>query len=153
MSKEETYALLTDPGMKEILESFIIETKEILEKLDSDLIRIEKFPEDIELLNQIFRHFHTIKGTSGFFGLEKLPAVTHKCEDILNKLRKGEAKIDIFIMDSILLAFDVIKKLIFKIETEFNEECETESVLLALNNVLDIIAGKKTEPVTQISIF
>jgi len=113
MSKETTYALLTDPGMKEILESFLAETKEILEKLDSDLSIIEKNPDDFELLNQIFRHFHTIKGTSGFFGLEKLPAVTHKCEDILNKLRKGEAKIDLFIMDGILSAYDVIKKLLY----------------------------------------
>jgi two-component system chemotaxis sensor kinase CheA len=151
MSKEETYALLTDPGMKEILESFLVETKEILEKLDSDLIKIEKYPDDIELLNQIFRHFHTIKGTSGFFGLEKLPAVTHKCEDILNKLRKGEAKIDIFIIDGILLAYDIIKKLIFKIETEYNEDCETDSVLLALNGVLDVITGKITVPVAQTS--
>jgi two-component system chemotaxis sensor kinase CheA len=146
MSKESTYALLTDPSMKEILESFIIETKEILEKLDSDLIRIEKHPDDIELLNQIFRHFHTIKGTSGFFGLEKLPEVTHKCEDILNKLRKGEAKIDIFIIDGILLAYDVIKKLIYKIETDFDEDCETDSALKALTNVLDVIAGKEIEP-------
>jgi two-component system chemotaxis sensor kinase CheA len=149
MSKEDTYALLTDPGMKEILESFLIETKEILEKLDSDLITIEKHPDDIELLNQIFRHFHTIKGTSGFFGLEKLPAVTHKCEDILNKLRKGEAKIDIFIIDGILSAYDIIKKLIFKIETEFNEDCETDSVLMGLNKVLDVMNGITSEPVSQ----
>jgi len=149
MSKEDTYALLTDPGMKEILDSFLIETKEILEKLDSDLINIEKNPDDIELLNQIFRHFHTIKGTSGFFGLEKLPAVTHKCEDILNKLRKGEAKIDIFIIDGILLAYDIIKKLIYKIETEFNEDCEIDSVQQSLSSVLDKMAGKVTEPVLQ----
>jgi len=151
MSKESTYALLTDPSMKEILESFLAETKEILEKLDSDLTIIEKNPDDIELLNQIFRHFHTIKGTSGFFGLEKLPAVTHKCEDILNKLRKGEAKINLFIMDGILAAYDVIKKLLYKIESDFDEDCETESVLQGLSKVLDVMAGNVLAPIASTS--
>jgi two-component system chemotaxis sensor kinase CheA len=149
MNTESNYALLDDPGMKEILDSFLIETKEILDKLDSDLITIEKNPDDVELLNQIFRHFHTIKGTSGFFGLEKLPAVTHKCEDILNKLRKGEAKIDLFIMDGILTAYDIIKSLIYKIEVEHNENCEINAAMEVLTNVLDVLAGNKTEPVHQ----
>ncbi|MFA7228683.1 MAG: Hpt domain-containing protein, partial [Melioribacteraceae bacterium] len=97
---------LIDPDMKEIVESFLIETKEILEKLDFDLLELEKRPEDADLLNQIFRSFHTIKGTSGFLGLEKLPHVTHKCEDILNKLRKGEVKLSTHLMDGIILGYD-----------------------------------------------
>ena len=86
--------LLNDPEMKEIFESFIVETNEILEKLDLDLVQLEKTPKDNELLNSVFRAFHTIKGTSGFLGLEKLQTVTHHCEDILNKLRKGEAELN-----------------------------------------------------------
>ena len=85
--------ILIDPEMKEIVDSFLVETKEILEKLDFDLLELEKRPEDSELLNQIFRSFHTIKGTSGFLGLEKLPNITHECEDLLNKLRKKEVKL------------------------------------------------------------
>ena len=97
-------ALLNDPEMKEIFESFIVETNEILEKLDSDLVQLEKTPKDNELLNSVFRAFHTIKGTSGFLGLEKLQNVTHRCEDILNKLRKGDAELNTELMDAILSA-------------------------------------------------
>ena len=121
MEAVQDYPLLKDPEMKEILESFLIETREILEKLDVDLMELEKRAEDQELLNQVFRSFHTIKGTSGFFGLNKLTSITHKCEDILNKLRKGEAKLNSGIMDSILLSYDKIRDLLVSIETNFNE--------------------------------
>jgi len=127
--------MLIDPEMKEIVESFLLETKEILEKLDVDLIELERKPEDPDLLNQIFRSFHTIKGTSGFLGLEKLPQVTHKCEDILNKLRKGEAKLDTALMDAIIDGYDKIKALLAKIEDDQNEDLditEVSEMLLAV---------------------
>jgi two-component system chemotaxis sensor kinase CheA len=143
MDTINTYAMLTDPEMKEILESFLVETKEILEKLDVDLIDMEKKPDDDELLNQIFRSFHTIKGTSGFFGLDKLTKVTHKCEDILNKLRKGEAKLNPAIMDAILSAYDKIKELLVCIETSFNEDTEIENVITILDKVLTSLDKKK----------
>lgn len=139
---------LIDPEMKEIVESFIVETKEILEKLDVDLLDLEKKPEDKDLLNQIFRSFHTIKGTSGFLGLEALPSVTHKCEDILNKLRKGEVKLSSSIMDGIILAFDTIKELLKQIETEQNESIETGKVNQVLEGLLlEIEGGSNAQPV------
>ncbi len=134
MSEQQKNPTLIDPDMKEIVESFIVETKEILDKLDVDLLEMEKSTEDKELLNQIFRSFHTIKGTSGFLGLEALPEVTHKCEDILNKLRKGEAVLTPQLMDGIFLAFDTIKLLVQQIETEQNEN-------VAIDNVCNILQG------------
>lgn len=148
MSNVEKNPTLIDPEMKEIVESFIVETKEILEKLDTDLIELEKRAEDKDLLNQIFRSFHTIKGTSGFLGLEALPEVTHKCEDILNKLRKGEAKLNSELMDGILLAFDTIKELVVKIETEQNENVDTENVCSVLQNLLNELESNE-EIVTE----
>ena len=139
MEAVQDYPLLKDPEMKEILESFMIETKEILEKLDLDLMELEKRPQDNELLNQVFRSFHTIKGTSGFFGLNKLTAVTHKCEDILNKLRKGEAKLNSGIMDSILLAYDKIRELLISIENNLNEEVDIEEALENLTATLEVL--------------
>ncbi len=124
--------MLLDPEMKEIVDSFLLETKEILETLNVDLMELEKRPNDLDLLNQIFRSFHTVKGTSGFLGLEKLPAVTHKCEDILNKLRKGEVQLDSELMDGIILGYDIIKALLEKIEHEKNEDVDIDNV----NNVL-----------------
>ena len=140
MDKENTYPMLNDPEMKEIVESFIIETKEILEKLDVDLIELENRTTDKDLLNEVFRSFHTIKGTSGFLGLNKLTKVTHRCEDILNKLRKGEADLTTELMDAILQAYDVIKELLVCIETEKNENInidETVNLLTALISELE----------------
>lgn len=136
--------MLVDPEMKEIVDSFLLETKEILERLDVDLMLLEKSPDDIELLNQIFRSFHTIKGTSGFLGLEKLPEVTHKCEDILNKLRKGEVKLSLPLMDGIILGYDTIKELIKVIENDKNEEIETETASAMLVNLLEKINSGST---------
>jgi two-component system chemotaxis sensor kinase CheA len=129
--------MLVDPEMKEIVDSFLLETKEILEKLDVDLMQLEKSPDDVDLLNKIFRSFHTIKGTSGFLGLEKLPEVTHKCEDILNKLRKGEIKLNLSLMDGIILGYDTIKALLRVIEVEKNEEIEVENVISTLVVLLE----------------
>lgn len=133
--------MLVDPEMKEIVDSFLLETKEILEKLDVDLMLLEKSPDDADLLNQIFRSFHTIKGTSGFLGLEKLPEVTHKCEDILNKLRKGEIKLNVHLMDGIILGYDTIKSLLKVIEEDKNEEIEVEHVISTLVGLLDNLNG------------
>ena len=145
MNNSEKNPTLVDPEMKEIVESFLIESKEILEKIDYDLLELEKRPDDNDLLNQIFRSFHTIKGTSGFIGLEKLPEVTHKCEDILNKLRKGEATISPELMDGIILAHDTIKQLLDKIETEQNESVDTQHVCDVLEELLQSIE-QKTNP-------
>lgn len=142
MSELQKNPTLIDPDMKEIVESFIVETKEILDKLDVDLLEMEKSTEDKELLNQIFRSFHTIKGTSGFLGLEALPEVTHKCEDILNKLRKGEAVLTPQLMDGIFLAFDTIKLLLHKIETEQNENVEIDNVCNILQGLLSNIENE-----------
>ncbi|MGE5409508.1 MAG: chemotaxis protein CheA [Clostridiales bacterium] len=144
--ESELNTLLNDPEMKEIFESFIIETKEILERLDLELVEIEKRPDDVELLNSIFRSFHTVKGTSGFLGLERLTKVTHKCEDILNKLRKGEAKLNDDVMDGILNAYDKMKSLVVSIEMDKNENVDIDDTLSILQNVsLELETGRKVE--------
>ncbi len=130
------YALLNDPEMKEIFESFVVETREILEKLDLELVELEKRTDDTNLLNQIFRSFHTVKGTAGFLGLVKMQAVTHRLEDILNKLRKGEVKLNSEIMDGILQGFDTMKVLMDTIENNKNEDVETEGIIQTLEGLL-----------------
>lgn len=136
---EETidYSLLNDPDMQEIFESFLVETKEILEQLDLDLVELENSPDDSDLLNKIFRSFHTIKGTAGFLGLVKLQKITHNGEDILNKLRKGEMRINEAIMDAILKAYDSIGELVEVIEANKNEDYDAEGVIAQLQSVLD----------------
>ncbi|MFA3783831.1 chemotaxis protein CheA [Melioribacteraceae bacterium 4301-Me] len=137
MKATNELAVFNDASMKEIVESFIVETKEIIENLDLDLVELENNPNDSELLNKVFRAFHTIKGTSGFLGLEKLPLLTHKCEDILNKLRKGEEVLTSEMMDGLLSAFDKIKLLLNSIETNKNENVNIQKSLKELDNILN----------------
>lgn len=130
------YSLLNDPEMTEIFESFVIETQEILEKLNTDLVKLESDPENTNLLNEIFRSFHTIKGTAGFLGLVKMQSLTHKLEDILNKLRKSEIKIDSQLMDVILRGYDKLIELLSVIENNKNEDLDIELILTDLTNKL-----------------
>lgn len=138
------YSLLNDPDMSEIFESFVVETKETLEKLNVDLVQLESSPEDSDLLNEIFRSFHTIKGTSGFLGLVKMQALTHRLEDILNKLRKGEAILTSKIMDGVLDGYDALCELLEVVEVNKNEEFETESLITNLQTILDNISSSET---------
>ncbi len=150
MENQSNYSMLNDPEMKEIVESFIVETKEILESLDTDLMQLEKRADDAELLNQVFRSFHTIKGTSGFLGLDNLTKVTHKCEDILNKLRKGEVKLNASIMDAILLAFDNIKALVADIAGEQKADVPVEETIGILVQILQQMEKEKAEAVPSV---
>ncbi len=136
MAEVNQNPMLIDPDMKEIVESFIVETKEILEKLDVDLVEMEKRPDDNELLNSVFRHFHTIKGTSSFLGLDKLTGVTHKGEDILNKLRKCEVSLNSTIMDSLLTAYDKMKSLLYSIEEFQNEDIDVDDTIKELTELI-----------------
>lgn len=98
--------------MREIIDEFMIEADEIISKLDEDMVKLEKRSDDLDLLNEIFRGAHTIKGTSGFLGFDKVSELTHKMEDVLNKLRKGELRTNAAIMDVLLESIDTLKVLL-----------------------------------------
>ncbi|MEQ9061621.1 MAG: chemotaxis protein CheA [Gammaproteobacteria bacterium] len=93
----------------EILQDFLLEASEILEQLDSQLVDLESDPESRDLLNAVFRGFHTIKGGAGFLGLDNLVAVSHKSEDIFDLLRNGKLSIDAQLMDVFLQVLDVLR--------------------------------------------
>jgi len=139
------YSLLNDPDMKEIFESFLVETREILEKLDLELVKLETQPDDKDLLNEIFRAFHTIKGTSGFLGLIRLQTITHKLEDILNKLRKGDATLNDEIADGILKGYDSISELLDVVETQRNEDYDNKEVTQILQGIIDNLNNANAE--------
>ena len=126
---------------QELLDGFLAETTELLEKLDDDLITLEKASDDTDLMNRIFRSIHTIKGASSFLGFDLLVKVAHKTEDVLNRLRKGELGVNPEIMDVILEATDLVKLLVSDIKAGDIKERETEGTINKLLPFLLDTAG------------
>ncbi|MGP1485182.1 MAG: chemotaxis protein CheW [Campylobacter sp.] len=107
--------------MKEIMEDFLVEAFELIEQIDHDLVELESNPEDLELLNRIFRVAHTVKGSSSFLNFDILTRLTHHMEDVLNKARKDELKITPDIMDVVLESIDMMKGLLHGIRDHGND--------------------------------
>ncbi len=105
-----------DSDLQELYDSFLVETGEILESLGSDLMILEHEPKNYDLLNRIFRGFHTIKGTSSFMGFEEIATITHHAEEILNKLRRDELSVNLKIIDVLLEVHDIISMLVDRIK-------------------------------------
>ncbi|ENN5840706.1 Hpt domain-containing protein, partial [Campylobacter lari] len=98
--------------IQEILEDFLVEAFELVEQIDHDLVELEANPEDLELLNRIFRVAHTVKGSSSFLNFDVLTKLTHHMEDVLNKARHNELKITPEVMDVVLESIDMMKTLL-----------------------------------------
>lgn len=92
----------------ELLQDFLVEAGEILEELNEQLVDLEQRPNDSELLNAVFRGFHTIKGGASFLSLTALVDLCHRSEDVFNALRNGERAVDAQLMDVILPVLDVL---------------------------------------------
>jgi len=135
---------------QELLEGFLAETTELLEKLDDDLVTLEKSPEDAELMNRIFRSIHTVKGASSFLGFDLLVKVTHKTEDVLNRLRKGELTLTPEIMDVILEAVDLVKTLVSDIKGGDIVERELEDTIAKL---IPFLSESATEATVLAPVF
>lgn len=95
----------------EILQDFLVEASEILERLGEELVDLEQRPDDSDLLNSIFRGFHTVKGGAGFLAITPLVDTCHGAEDVFNVLRQGQRLVTPDLMDAILQAFDVVNEM------------------------------------------
>ncbi len=147
---------MNNDDMQELVQDFLVETNEIIENLDHDLVELENRQDDLDLLNKIFRGAHTMKGSSSFLGFDKLSGVTHHAEEILNKLRKGEIRVTREIMDVLLEFVDVTKKVVQDIEngtdtTDTNEvikklKLANEGKIISSSPSSSAPAAKKDEP-------
>ncbi len=131
--------------MDEIIQEFLIESSELLEQLDQDLVALEERPDDLELLNRIFRAAHTIKGSSGFLGFTQISQLTHHMEDVLNKLRKGEMVVTPTIMDVILESVDRLKLLLDEVRNGTSGTVEISDVETKLKAVLEGTTEESTK--------
>jgi len=133
---------------QEILEDFLVEAGEILEQLSEQLVDLEQRPDDKDLLNAIFRGFHTVKGGAGFLQLEAMVECCHKAENLFDLLRNGELKVSSELMDVVLQALDSINAMF---EAVRNGE-EPEHAPAALLQQLKAFAeGGAAEPPAPIS--
>lgn len=107
--------------IQEILEDFLVEAFELIEQLDQNLVELESNPDDLELLNSIFRVAHTIKGSSSFLNFDVLTGLTHHMEDVLNKARHGDLKLTPEVMDVVLESIDLMKSLLHAIRDNGND--------------------------------
>ena len=105
-----THPVFAD-DMKEIVESFLVETRELFEDLDNDILQLEAASEG-DLVDQVFRSIHTVKGTAGFLGLEQLAELAHHFEDVLNRIRRGTLDVLPGTVDVLLAAFDQMSALV-----------------------------------------
>ncbi|EMH07034.1 chemotaxis histidine kinase/response regulator CheAY2 [Helicobacter pylori] len=144
--------------LQEIMEDFLIEAFEMNEQLDQDLVELEHNPEDLDLLNRIFRVAHTIKGSSSFLNLNILTHLTHNMEDVLNRARKGEIKITPDIMDVVLRSIDLMKTLLVTIrdtgsDTNNGKENEIEEVVKKLQAITsqNLEGAKETSGTKEVS--
>jgi two-component system chemotaxis sensor kinase CheA len=123
----------------DIVQDFLVESREILESVGEQLIALERRPGDRDLLNSIFRGFHTIKGGGGFLGLDELVEVCHTTEDIFNLLRQGDKTVSADLMDTVLQALDVVNGMFARLESGQELEPASPALLAALqaHNVPD----------------
>ncbi|SNR82335.1 two-component system, chemotaxis family, sensor kinase CheA [Humidesulfovibrio mexicanus] len=121
----------------EILADFFVEAKEHLETIEPNLLQLEKSPENLGLLNEIFRPMHSLKGASGFLGLHKINGLAHKAENILDELRQGAMAVNSGIMDIILAATDALRTMVDNLETTGQEgDVDTTSIIARIESAL-----------------
>ena len=115
----------------DIVKDFLIESYENLDRLDRDLVGLEKNPEDTEALAGVFRTIHTIKGTCGFLGFTKLEAVAHVGENLLTRLRDRQLTLTPEITTALLSMVDAVRQMLSQIEKAGQEGERDDSLLIA----------------------
>ncbi|RCL27436.1 chemotaxis protein CheA [Pseudomonas sp. AFG_SD02_1510_Pfu_092] len=117
---------------EEILQDFLVEAGEILEQLSEQLVELESRPDDADLLNAIFRGFHTVKGGAGFLQLNELVECCHIAENVFDILRKGERRVDAELMDVVLEALDTVNSMFGQVRERSEVTPATPELLAAL---------------------
>jgi two-component system chemotaxis sensor kinase CheA len=117
---------------EEILQDFLVEAGEILELLSEQLVELESRPDDMNLLNAIFRGFHTVKGGAGFLQLNELVECCHIAENVFDILRKGERRVDSELMDVVLEALDAVNSMFSQVRERVEPTPATPELLAAL---------------------
>ncbi|WP_372766074.1 chemotaxis protein CheA [Pseudoalteromonas sp.] len=120
---------------EDILQDFLVEAGEILELLSEQLVELENNPEDTDLLNAIFRGFHTVKGGAGFLSMTELVDACHGAENIFDVLRQGQRRVTPELMDVILQALDTINEMFGHIQNRAQPDPADPQLLAELHRL------------------
>jgi two-component system chemotaxis sensor kinase CheA len=126
--------------IQELMEDFLVEAFEMIEEMDQDLVELENSPDDLDLLNKIFRVAHTIKGSGSFLNFDKLTRLTHHMEAVLDKARKGEFIITPEVMDVILESVDAMKGILEYIRDNGDDtapDIDIEPIVVKLDGIVN----------------
>ncbi|WP_309677392.1 chemotaxis protein CheA [Pseudomonas sp.] len=135
---------------EEILQDFLVEAGEILEQLSEQLVELESRPDDADLLNAIFRGFHTVKGGAGFLQLNELVECCHIAENVFDILRKGERRVDSELMDVVLEALDAVNGMFTEVRERSPITAATPELLAALARLAEPQTADETAPVADV---
>ncbi|MBX8497059.1 chemotaxis protein CheA [Pseudomonas cichorii] len=130
---------------EEILQDFLVEAGEILEQLSEQLVELESRPDDADLLNAIFRGFHTVKGGAGFLQLNELVECCHIAENVFDILRKGERRVDAELMDVVLEALDTVNSMFGQVRERTDLTPATPELLAALSRLAEPQSAEQAE--------
>ncbi|HEJ3210337.1 TPA: chemotaxis protein CheA [Pseudomonas aeruginosa] len=132
---------------EEILQDFLVEAGEILEQLSEQLVELKSRPDDMDLLNAIFRGFHTVKGGAGFLQLNALVECCHIAENVFDILRKGERRVSSELMDVVLQALDTVNAMFDQVREQSEPTSATPELLAALARLAEPEGAEPAEPV------
>jgi len=124
--------LSQDPSL---VRDFLVESEELLQHMDQDMVTLETAPDDADLLNRVFRALHTVKGTAGFLGFASVVCVSHAAEDVLNAVRRGELQLNRRAMDALLAARDQLGRMLNDIAQGRLQEYQLDALLVELQEV------------------
>ncbi|WP_434580296.1 chemotaxis protein CheA [Pseudomonas sp. Z5-35] len=136
---------------EEILQDFLVEAGEILEQLSEQLVELESRPDDADLLNAIFRGFHTVKGGAGFLQLNELVECCHIAENVFDILRKGERRVDSELMDVVLEALDAVNSMFSEVRERSPVTAATPELLAALARLAEPQSADEAAPAEPVA--
>jgi len=134
---------------EEILQDFLVEAGEILELLSEQLVELESSPDDMALLNAIFRGFHTVKGGAGFLQLHELVECCHVAENVFDTLRKGERRVDSELMDVVLQALDSVNAMFNQVRERVEPTPASPELLAALSRLAEPAGAEEAAPAAE----
>ncbi len=128
--------------VSQYLEIFIDETKEHVQNLNSQILELEQDPENSDVINEIFRAAHSLKGMAGTMGFKRMQALTHDMENVFSEVRNGSIKVNASIIDVVFQCLDALEEYLANIQESADEGTnDNEPIIKELNNILKGQAG------------